>query len=378
MGDYDTCVANKEVEGSQMTVCWHVHDLKVSHVDGNELTKFSQWLNNTYGISIVLHRGKVHNYLGMTLDYSMQGRVKVTMIYYIKWTTSDFPEEIVANKTTPAADWLFNVRPEGEAKLLPEEQVAAFHHVVAQLLFLCNRSQRDIKTAVLFLTTCVRKPDEDDWGKLKRVLGYLKGTLHILLVLGANSITTARWWVDASYGVHTNCKVHTSAGMSMGHGMLLSYSWKQKVNTRSSMEAELVGVDDALRHILWCRYFLDCQGHDMEPLVLYQGNKNAILMETNGKSSSSKRTKHIRIQYFFIQDKVDQQEISIEHHPTDQMWIDINTKPKQGLQFCQFWSELMGIPVEYNDDDYKEACKNTVNALSCASGSPQECVGDSK
>jgi hypothetical protein len=107
----------------------------------------------------------------------------------------------------------------------------------------------------------------------------------------------------------------------------------------------------------------------------YQDNKSAILMETNGKSSSSKRTKHIRICYFFIQDKIEQQEIAVKHCPTDQMWIDINTKPKQGLQFRQFRSELMGVPVEHNDNNSKQAYDNTVIALSRASGSPQECVG---
>ncbi len=110
------------MNGKQMTVCWHVDDLKVSHVDDEELTKFGQWLNETYGVSVVSHRGEVHDYLGMVMDYSAEGKVKVTMIDYIKRTISDFPEEIVSNKTTPAADWLFDVRPEGEAATLPRNR----------------------------------------------------------------------------------------------------------------------------------------------------------------------------------------------------------------------------------------------------------------
>ena len=57
---------------------------------------------------------------------------------------------------------------------------------------------------------------------------------------------------------------------------------------------------------------------------------NAIILETNGKVSSSKRTKHIKVKYFYIKDKIDQNEIIVEHCPTEQMWADINTKPKQG------------------------------------------------
>jgi hypothetical protein len=102
----------------------------------------------------------------------------------------------------------------------------------------------------------VRSPDKDDWGNVKRVLGYLKGTLHMPLILSADSLTLSRWWVDAVYAVHNDCWGHTGAGMSFCQGMALSYSWKQKINTKSSTEAELVGVDDSLGYILWAHYFM--------------------------------------------------------------------------------------------------------------------------
>ena len=121
--------------------------------------------------------------------------------------------------------------------------------------------------------------------------------------------------------------------MSFGQGMALSYSWKQKINTKSSTEAELVGVDNLLGYILWACYFMIEQGYDMDPSLLYQDNMSAILLKTNGRASSSKRTKHIKVKYFLIKDKVDWEEITIKHCPTEQMWMDINTKPKQGAAF---------------------------------------------
>ena len=77
---------------------------------------------------------------------------------------------------TPAASHLSQVREENSDKVLPEEQAVQFHHTVAQLLFLSARARRDIQTAVAFLTTRVNQPDEDDWGKLRRVILYLNGT----------------------------------------------------------------------------------------------------------------------------------------------------------------------------------------------------------
>ena len=232
----------------------------------------------------------------------------------------------------------------------------AFHPTMAQLLFLSARARRDIQPATAFLTTRVRSPDEDDWGKVKRVLGYLKGTLHMPLILSADSLTLSRWWVDAAYAVHDDCRGHTGAGMSFGQGMALSYSWKHKINTKSSTEAELVGVDDSLGYILWARYFMIEQGYDMEPSLLYQDNMSAILLETNGRASSSKRTKHIKVKYYLIKDKVDQGEITIEHCPTEQMWTDINTKPKQGAVFRAFRGQVMGIPADYNDASFATRC----------------------
>ena len=95
LNPYNPCIANKMINGKQMTICWQVDDLKVSHEDPQEVTVFGEWLSNTYGILVVLHRGKIHDYLGMILDYSHKGKVMINMTEYIKNIISDFPEEII-------------------------------------------------------------------------------------------------------------------------------------------------------------------------------------------------------------------------------------------------------------------------------------------
>ena len=125
-------------------------------------------------------------------NFLQEGKVMVNMIEYNKSIIADFPEEIVATRRTPAADHLFTVRDESLSNPLPEEQARAFHHASAQLLFLSARVRRDIQPATAFLTTRVRCPDKDSWGKVKRVLGYLKGTLNMPLILSADSLTLSR------------------------------------------------------------------------------------------------------------------------------------------------------------------------------------------
>ena len=117
----------------------------------------------------------------------------------------------------------------------------------------------------------------------------------------------------------------------------------QKLNTRSSTETEIVGADDFMPAICWTRYFLEAQGYTVKDNVLFQDNKSAILLEENGKASSSKRTKHINVRYFFITDRVQQGDVSIEWCPTGDMTGDYMTKPLQGALFRKFRDQIMGV-----------------------------------
>ena len=112
LNPYDPCVANKTINGKQMTIVWHVDDLKISHVDPEEVTKMCNKLKELYG-EIVVHRGKVHDYLGMQLTFKDDGKLDVNMVPYVNETSKMFPEELNGIVRTPAADCLLNVNPNG-------------------------------------------------------------------------------------------------------------------------------------------------------------------------------------------------------------------------------------------------------------------------
>ncbi len=129
----------------------------------------------------------------MDINFSQPGIAQISMINYTKKVLEDFPKAIITSCATPAANHLFTVQGKKEAKFLPKEQAQAFHHTVPQLLFLCKRTRRDIQTAVSFLTTHIKRPNEDDWGKLKRTIRYLCGMRHMKLNLSADNLTTICW-----------------------------------------------------------------------------------------------------------------------------------------------------------------------------------------
>ena len=76
---------------------------------------------------------------------------------------------------------------------------------------------------------------------------------------------------------------------------------------------------------------------------MFQDNQSAILLENNGKNSSSKRTRHIKIRYYFITDRIKNDELQIEYCPTDNMVADYFTKPLQGKKFFQFRNTIMNL-----------------------------------
>ena len=88
------------------------------------------------------------------------------------------------------------------------------------------------------------------------------------------------------------------------------------------------------------------QGIEIKDNILYRDNKSAILLAENGRASSSKRTKHIEIRYYYVADRIKEGDLRVVWCPTDQMIADYLTKPLQGRFFVQFWDMLMGaVPI---------------------------------
>ena len=349
---YDPCVANKIVNGSQMTICWHVDDLFIGHADPSCVTSLLTWLARRYDTAdkkLNVTRGPRHDYLGMNIDFSTRGSVAFDMIPYINKVLDTFPEKINGVASSPASDHLFQVRPPIEAKLLPEIQACAYHHTTAQLLFL-SRVRRDIQTTVAFLTTRVKAPDEDDWGKLKRVLRYLYSTRRLKLTLSADSLTNIKWYIDASHQTHDDCKGHTGSLLTFGKGATTSSSNKQNVPSKSSTESEIIGLHDKSSDVLWTRNFLEAQGYTISTNVVYQDNMSTLSLAKNGYVSSSKRTKHIKAKYLYIRHYHKSGELTLKYCPTEEMWADALTKPLQGSKFYKMRAFLMNCAVDYSKE----------------------------
>ena len=195
---------------------------------------------------------------------------------------------------------------------------------------------------VAFLCTRVQQPSRHDCDKLARLIKGLRGTSELALRLGADNLNSIEWWVDASHAVHHDMKSHTGGTMSMGTGAMCSSSRKQKLNAKSSTEAKLVGMDDALPQALWTKCFMEAQGCGVST-ILNQDNQSTAKLSENGKASSGKGTRHINIRCFFITDRIARKEVAIQCCPTKEMVADHFTEPLQGELFCKFRDQIMGV-----------------------------------
>ena len=255
------------------------------------------------------------------------------------------------NCNYPSNDKLFHV--DEQSPKLSAKRADLFYRMVAKILYASHRARPDVAVTTAFLCSRVKSPTEEDYKKLGRLIVYLRDTIELPLVLGSDGRDTLTWNIDASYAVHPDCKNHTGAAITLGHGTFMPMSSKQKVVSRSSTEAELIGASDAFTFVMWAKLFFldqmkniskDSELKNLGKNVVYeQDNTSAILLQRNGKQSSTKRTKHIDCRYFYVTDRIKNGDVTVVHKPTEEMWSDFHTKGLVGRLFLKHRETLMGL-----------------------------------
>jgi hypothetical protein len=328
---YDPCVFNKiGRNGKQITLVLHVDDLMVTSAEERNLEDLKAYLLSIYP-EIVSHTGTKLDYLGMTFDFGVRGEVSVTMDKMVHDILNDCGVD--STRATPATEDLFETR-ESVKKLTPEES-QYFHHFVARLMYLGKRVKPECLPAVSFLSTRISKCDEDDMKKLVRLLGYVRGTRDMGITLRVGDHMEVKAYIDAAYGVHSaSGKSHTGCTIVLGdYGPVFVKSSKQQIVTKSSTEAELVALSDSATQAIHLRNFVQAQGYEMGPVVIYQDNLSCMALMKRG-GPCSQRSRHINIRHFWVKDRVDDKEVEIRHLGTKEMGrANVLTKPVQGAQF---------------------------------------------
>ena len=90
-------------------------------------------------------------------------------------------------------------------------------------------------------------------------------------------------------------KGQTGVAMTLGKGSTCNISIKQKRNNMRSTESELVATYDVFPQTSWTKHFLQEQHFNADDHRIMRYNQGTMLLKSNGKASSNKRTKKINV-----------------------------------------------------------------------------------
>jgi hypothetical protein len=339
----DPCVFNKGGGlAAQTTVMFHVDDLSCSSRNLEVLKRLEELLTSEFGEEhIKCVWGDDHDYLGMRFLYNSNGTVNVSMQGYIQAILDYAGFTGKETARTPASANLFELC-EKAPKLIGDKS-KLFHSLVQGLSYASQRVRWDILLVISFLKGRVSCPDEYDWLKLWRCLAYLNATKDLSLTLGLSGEgVTIDSSIDASHAVYADARSQGGLSISLGLGVVKARSHKLGLNTKSSMESELVSTSDDVSEVIHLKEFLEGQGYDVGSAKVRQDNQATIRSLEKGRSDS-KRTKHINTRFYFVHDRLDKGELHLEYTPTEEMVADFFTKPLQGTLFLKMRDKLLGV-----------------------------------
>ena len=121
--------------------------------------------------------------------------------------------------------------------------------------FATKRVRPDTGAYISYLTTRVRDTYQSNWMKMVHLFKYVRGTKDLPLILSVYKSEIIKWYIDGSHAVHPNMRGNTGGGLTMGQGFPIWVSIKQNMNTRSSTESEIVGIDQLMTSVLWTGIF---------------------------------------------------------------------------------------------------------------------------
>ena len=175
------------------------------------------------------------------------------------------------------------------------------------------------------------RPDEDDWGKLKRVPKYLKGTRYRKLILNADAMNfVIHWYINGSHQVHEDCWGQTGSLVTFRAGAVASSSNKQKFNTKSLTKTEIIALHDKLSDRIWMWYLVECQGYDINECIIFQTQHVCFIFRKEWENIVIEATKHIKVKCFLTKNYYNAGEVDLGYCPTGRMWMDVLTKTLQG------------------------------------------------
>ena len=332
--DFDECLFRKTSNGNNIYIVIYVDDFMISSESDEEIQQIINLLKQKYQ-QLTVNSGQQHSYLGMYFDFSIKGKVQITMNNYIDKLIQEYKINTYhENPTIPDNN-------NKSETLLDKSKQDFLHSGVAKLQYLATRVKPEILFPVNKLSSKVNKFTDQDLKQFYRILQYLNESKGKGIILETDNLNEIEAYIDASYGTNYDRKSQSGLMVRYGYGPLICKSIKQKIVAKSSTEAELIACSDSLSYIYSIKNILEFLNNKVNNIIIYQDNISTIKLLKN-KRPTSQRSKHIDIRYFFLRDKLEE-EIELKYCPSNLMISDLLTKYINTKQFKLLTNEIINM-----------------------------------
>jgi hypothetical protein len=293
--------------------------------DGLILKELKSRLEEEYDMSDL---GELHFFLGVQIERNRAARtITLHQGHYIEEVLVRFGMEDCKPIGTP-------LDPKAPLVKLTEEEYEQHKHemqgipykeAVGSLMYAMVATRADLAFAVSVVSQFMARPAPMHWAAVKRIMRYLKGTLHMKLCLGGKDITI-KGYCDADWGGDLNTRRSTTGYVFyLGDGAISWNSKRQPTVALSTTEAEYMAANQCAKEAIWLRQLMadvGCVQHKATTIMC--DNQGSIALAKNPKHHS--RTKHIDVQHHFIREKMEEEVINLTYCPTQDMVADVLTK----------------------------------------------------
>jgi hypothetical protein len=212
-----------------------------------------------------------------------------------------------------------------------------YRAIIGSLLYLANLTRIDICYQVNRLSQFCHAPRVHHMTAAKRVLRYLAGTYNLALIFRGTSKTSIdiQAFSDADWATDHVSRKSISGGVVKCAGNLIHwFSKKQPLTAQSTMEAELIAMNEVTKDVLWFKDWLEEIYTSKTKIIIKCDNTAAIMSSKDDKNHQ--RTRHIDIRYHMVKDQIHNGILQIEYVSTQDQLADILTKPLPRQSFERF------------------------------------------
>ncbi|XP_019158346.1 PREDICTED: uncharacterized protein LOC109155074 [Ipomoea nil] len=302
-------------------------DIYMRQPPGNVASKVDSVLTQLATTFKIRDHGKPRFFLGVEAVYTADAVVLSQHRYM-----TELLRKAGLESCKPLATPMTNATADASGESSPLEDPSVYRQLVGSLMYLLL-THPDLSFAVNRLCQFMHNPTQDNWAAVKRVLRYVKGTLHLGLRLTASSAPVVHAFSDSDWvGCSLDRKSTAGYVVFFGPNLLSWSSRKQRTVARSSTEAEYKALADVAAEVVWVQSLLQDLGLQCPTTpVLWCDNLGATYLCSNPVFHA--RTKHVEVDYHFVRDKVSTGAMKVNFVSTHDQLADIFTKPLSTARF---------------------------------------------